>query len=142
MSASDLNDAISRIVAIGALGGVALVHVLQLPVAFDATGYLGALFIVVVLACLALAALLARSNDRRVWEAAAALPALVLLGYIISRTVGLPGFTDDIGVWSQRLGLASMVVVGLLIWLSVAVLEPAPSRSRAAGTGMQSVHPA
>ena len=50
------------------------------------------------------------------------LPALLLIGYILSRTSGLPGFTDDIGEWSESLGLASMVFEGLLVCLSATVL--------------------
>ena len=40
-----LDDAIARAVAIGGLVSIALIHVLQLPDAFAAIGYLGAVFI-------------------------------------------------------------------------------------------------
>ncbi len=121
-SSEAVNDAITRIVAIGGLAAVALIHVLQLPEAFDAVGYLGALFIVAIVAAVALGAMLTRMSDDRTWTAAGALPALLLIGYILSRTSGLPGFTADVGEWTEPLGLASMVVESMLVCVSGAVL--------------------
>jgi hypothetical protein len=117
-----VDDAIARTVAIGALVAIALIHVLQLPDAFAAIGYLGALFIAAVSGCLVLAAALTRTSDDRVWAAAGGLAALILLCYVISRSIGLPGFTDDTGEWAEAPGLASMVVEGLLVFVSAAVL--------------------
>jgi hypothetical protein len=125
-----VDDIVARAAAVAGLGGIALVHVMQAPDAFHEIGYLGALFVAVVVGSLALAAVLTRTSDDRTWAAAGALPALVLLGYVISRTVGLPGFTGDIGEWSEPAGLASMVLEGLVVTLSAAVLV---SRHRPAG---------
>ena len=36
----------------------------------------------------------------------------VLLGYVLSRTTGLPDAKDDIGNWTEPLGLASLFVEG------------------------------
>jgi hypothetical protein len=119
---SALDDAIARAVAIGGLAAIALIHILQLPDAFAAIGYLGALFIAAIVGCLALASVLTRTSDDRVWMAAGGLPALILLGYIISRSVGLPGFTDDVGEWSEPLGLLSMVAEGLMVFVTAALL--------------------
>ena len=44
----------------------------------------------------------------------------------------MPGFTDDVGEWSEPLGLASLVFEGLLVCLSVAVVVPDDVSSRAA----------
>jgi hypothetical protein len=52
---------------------------------------------------------------------AGGLAGLILLGYVLSRSVGLPGFTEDIGEWSEAPGLASMVVETLLVFLTAAV---------------------
>jgi hypothetical protein len=117
-----VDDALARAVAIGGLTAVALIHMLELPDAFDAVGYLGGLFIAAIVAALALAATLSRTTDNRAWAAAGALPALLLLCYVISRSVGLPAFTEDTGEWSEPLGLASMVVESLLIFVTAAVL--------------------
>ena len=132
------DDAIARAIASFGLIAIALIHMLQLPTAFAEIGYLGALFIVAIVASLALAALLTRTSDDRVWEAAGGLAALILLCYVISRSVGLPGFTDDIGEWSETPALAAMVVEGLVVFVTTAVLvtrhQPMP---RAAASGMR-----
>ena len=137
-----LDDMVARLVAIAGLGGVALVHVLQLPDAFAAVDYLGILFIIAIVLALGLAAMLTRISDERIWAATGALPALVLIGYLLSRTSGLQGFTDDIGEWSEPIGLASMVFEGLLVCLSATVLatrhttvERVPLARRDAGAG-------
>jgi hypothetical protein len=129
-----LDDAIARAVAVGGLVAIALIHVLQLPAAFDAIGYLGALFIGAVVGSLLLAAILTRTSDGLAWTATGGLAAVILLCYVVSRSVGLPGFTDDVGEWAEAPGLASMVIEGLLVFLTTAVLltREHPMRSLAA----------
>jgi hypothetical protein len=116
-----LDDALARAVAIGGLATIALIHVLQLPDAFGEIGYLGALFVAAAAACLALAALMTRTSDDLAWVAAGGLAGMILLGYVVSRSVGLPGFTGDVGEWSEAPGLASIVVECLLVAVSGAV---------------------
>jgi hypothetical protein len=41
------------------------------------------------------------------------------LGYVLSRSVGLPHSNDDIGNWTEPLGLASLFVEGLLVAVSI-----------------------
>jgi hypothetical protein len=131
-----LDDALARAIAIGALVTIALIHVLQLPDAFAEIGYLGALFVAAVAGCLILAALMTRTTDDLVWAAAGGLAGVVLLGYVLSRSVGLPGFTGDVGEWSEAPGLASMAVESLLVLVTGAVLSTRrhPMGSGAAAT--------
>jgi hypothetical protein len=118
-----IDDAVSRTVAIAGLAGVALIHVLQLPDAFSETFYLGLLFVGAAVASLLVATALTRATGRGVWTAAVALPALILLGYVLSRTSGLPGATDDVGEWDEPLGLASLVAETLVVCVGAAVLS-------------------
>ena len=139
-----VDDALTRIVAIVGLGGIALIHILQAPEAFEEEGYLGALFVVAVVAGIGLAALLTLTADQRVLEAAGGLAGLILIGYLLSRTTGLPGATYDVGEWTEPLGLASMVVEGLVVCVAagalatrremtaVAVARPLATRERRA----------
>jgi hypothetical protein len=117
-----IDDAVSRTATIAGLTGVALIHVLQLPDAFSETFYLGLLFVGAVVAAVLVAAALTRTSGRRVWTAAFALPALILLGYLLSRTTGLPDATNDVGEWDEPLGLASMVAETLVVCVSGVVL--------------------
>ena len=55
-----------------------------------------------------------------------------MLGFVLTRGPGLPDATDDRGNWGEPLGVASLVVEGLLIILSLAC---AASLRSPAGTG-------
>lgn len=115
------DEALERLVAIASLAGIALVHALQLPAAFDEAGYLGGLFVAAVVASVLLAAALTVTADARALQAAGTLAGLLLLGYVISRTVGLPGATDDVGEWAEPPGLVAIVLEGLLVVVTGAV---------------------
>jgi hypothetical protein len=88
-----------------------------------------------IVACLALAATLVRTSDSRAWRVAGALPASVIVGYTLSRTIGLPQATDDIGNWSEPLGMASLFVEGSLVALTGGVLLARRSAGRDAHRG-------
>lgn len=64
-------------------------------------------------------AVLLRTDSRRTWMPAGVTAALTLLGFILTRTAGLPGFPDNVGNWSEPLGLAPLWVEGLVLALSV-----------------------
>src|SRR4051794_6505126 len=138
-----VEDALARAVAIAGLVSIAVIHILQTPSAFDDIGYLGGLFIAAVVACVAVAAALTRTSHRLAWAAAGGLAGVLALGYVLSRTVGLPGFTGDIGEWSEPAGLVSLVAEGLVLSLAGTVLANrhaaaahAGGPARAAGSGM------
>jgi hypothetical protein len=117
-----VRDAVTRGVAVVALAGVALIHVLDAPGTFASAAYKGWLYVGLIFACLAAAAALVRGSDRRAWLAAALFPLGAMLAFVVSRTVGLPQGADDIGNWTEPLGLASLVVEGMLVALSAMVL--------------------
>ena len=118
-----VTDALTRVAVIAGLGGIAVVHILQAPEAFDGTFYVGFLFCCAVVISLVLAAAVAASSDSRAIEAAGGFASLVLLLYLISRCFGLPAFTDDVGVWAEPLGLLSMVFEGLVICVTAATMS-------------------
>ena len=122
MLAHAVRDGIARTVAVIGLAGVALIHLLDLPGKFQETPYLAWLYIALILGCLAVAAALVRSSDARAWKAAALLPLGAIVGYTLTRTIGLPQAMDDIGNWTEPLGLASLFVEGSLVALAVAML--------------------
>ena len=45
-----------------------------------------------------------------------------IVAFVLSRTVGLPQGADDIGNWTEPLGMASLFVEGSLVALSAAAL--------------------
>ena len=112
-----------RAVAATGLAAIALIHVLDLPGKITETPYLGVMYIGLAVAALILAELLLVRDDRRVWAATGALAASAIVGYVVNRTVGMPGARDDIGNWLEPLGLASLVVEGFVVLLAVGRLS-------------------
>jgi hypothetical protein len=96
------------------LVGVALTHLLGLPEKLAETPWEGWVFITVSIAALTLAWLVFRAPDRSVYIAAAAVAGLPLLGYVLGRSIGLPGDTAEIGQWLAPLGVLS-VLSGILV---------------------------
>jgi hypothetical protein len=127
-----VRDGIVRAVAVVGLTGVALIHLLDAPGKFSETPYLGWMYLALIAGCVLVAVTLIGSNDRRSWAAAALLPAGAIVGYVLTRTTGLPQATGDIGNWTEPLGLASLFVEGSLVALGGAVL--AGSRTTATAT--------
>jgi hypothetical protein len=71
-----------------------------------------------------LAALLLLSRRVRVgWFLSLGVAAGPLLGYVLSRGPGLPEYTDDIGKWTEPLGVVSLVVEAVLLVLALAMVR-------------------
>ncbi|MGB9376320.1 MAG: hypothetical protein WCB04_02290 [Mycobacteriales bacterium] len=115
--------AIRRAVAVVGLVGIALIHALDLDGKLTELPYIGVLFIVLIVASLAIAEGLMRSDGRGLWISAAVLAGLTLMGYAMSRTVGIPGDGGaDVGNWLEPLGLASLVVEAFVVLVAIARL--------------------
>jgi len=114
---------VRRAMVVVGLASIALVHVLDLQGKLDELPYVGAMFIGLIVACLLVAEALIRTDQRLAWLAAGVLAAGTMLGYTVSRTTGLPGDHDsDVGNWLEPLGLASLVVEGIVVLLALARL--------------------
>jgi len=112
--------AIRRAVAGVSLVGIALIHALDLEGKLAELPYVGFMFIALILASLVVAEGLIRSDSARVWLAACALAGGTMSAYIVSRTLGMPGDGgEDVGNWLEPLGLASLVVEGIVVLLAL-----------------------
>jgi hypothetical protein len=99
-------------------------------------GYVGVGYYLLEAAGIA-CALLITANGRLAshpitWLTAVGVALCPLLGYVLSRGPGLPGYTDDQGNWTEPLGVASLVVEVALLCLAVSVLRDRRSRRSAA----------
>jgi len=56
------------------------------------------------------------------WLLALGCAAGPLTGYLLTRTVGLPGDTTDIGNWGEPLGVASVIVESTLLLIALVEL--------------------
>jgi hypothetical protein len=120
-TASAPGDAAARgVVAVGLLG-VGLVHVLDGIGKYTETRYLFWMFMGLVVSSIAAAAAVLFTRSRVAFLGAAALMASALVGYVLSRTTGLPNATGDIGNWKEPIGVANV----FLEVATIAIAAPA-----------------
>jgi hypothetical protein len=114
------SDVVARATGIILLGGVAATHASDMLHKLLEAPYLGVAFALLVAgsgaAALALATV--RVTDR-LERVVAAVAALTALGYVVSRTVGLPQIADHAGHWADPWGTAALVVETALVVLAV-----------------------
>jgi hypothetical protein len=82
--------------------------------------YVGWLFIVLSVVCLVLAAAILFVDDAAVWLVSGAVCLAAVVAFLASRTVGLPQIGDDVGNWTEPLGIpavASEALVVVVAWL-------------------------
>ncbi|MDQ1567295.1 MAG: hypothetical protein QOF96_2175 [Actinomycetota bacterium] len=115
-------ERVARGVGAVSILGVGLIHLLDVVGKFHETAYLGVLYVALMAGCVVAARHLVMVGDRRSWLLAGGLAGATLLAYAVSRTVGLPAATDDIGNWAEPLGLASLFVEGVVVALSAEML--------------------
>lgn len=103
----------------GGMLAIALIHLLDVINKIKETPYLGGLYILLMVSSIAVAFAVLHKGSALSWAAAGGLAGLTLIGFILSRTTGLPSATTDIGNWTEKLGLASMLVEGAVILISL-----------------------
>jgi hypothetical protein len=111
--------------AAGVVGllAVAVVHLMDVSSKFSETPYQGWLFVGLIIGCLGAAALIAARDDRRAWLAGAALCGATFIAFCISRSVGLPAATEDIGNWTETIGMVSVISEGIFVLLALGRLK-------------------
>jgi hypothetical protein len=112
-------------VAIG-LAGIGLIHLLDSVGKYDETRYIFWMYMALIVGSLATAGAVLFTRTRLPLLAAAGLAASAIAGYVLSRTTGLPHATDDIGNWTEPLGLASLFVEGAVIAASLTAYTLVP----------------
>ena len=110
--------------AAAALAGVCIVHLLDGPGSLSDQFYVGALELALASVCAPLAVMLLVRPTRAIWTTALGLNLAAMAVFVLSRTTGLPGSTDDIGNWAQMLGVVNLFTEAALIALAVAVVRP------------------
>lgn len=84
-----------RRIGAGLLAATGVLHLVLAPEYLDEKTYIGVLFVLGGLTALALAGVLLRVHDRPAWAASGLVAAGMAVGFILSRTVGLPGFHES-----------------------------------------------
>jgi len=110
-----VREGATRATVAAALGGLVVIHALDAVGKWSETRYVFWLYVLAILAAIGAAGWTIFTRSRTALLASAAVAGSVLLGFVVNRTVGLPNATDDIGNWTEPLGLASMVVEAMTV---------------------------
>lgn len=103
--------------AIAAIFGTGLIHVMEAPDALGEARYKGLLFIANGVGAL-MSAIGVYRNQRRIgWELGALISGASVLAYAASRTIGLPGLPAEPGAWFEPMGVASLACELLFVVL-------------------------
>ncbi len=106
---------LTRLAGIAMILAVGAIHLSKTPEHFEAAPYLGALFIANAIGSFVSAAGILRGSKTWGWTLGAAISALALVAYPISRFFGLPGFEEAAGAWDTPLGSLAMIFEGLFL---------------------------
>lgn len=113
-----------RILAVG-LAATAVAHCAVAPSHLNEVPYSGVLFLGVAAAATVLLLLTAtRFETPRAVVFSALLCGGALLGYLYSRTLGLPGLDDDIGNWAEPWGVVAVTGEVVVLVASLLLLAP------------------
>ncbi|MBN8867186.1 MAG: hypothetical protein J0H98_06505 [Solirubrobacterales bacterium] len=106
----------ARHIAIGALALTGIIHLILAPEYMGEQAYIGLLFIAGGLSTIALAAWLWLRDQAVAWLAAAVICAGMAIGFVLSRTIGLPGFHEAEWELSGVISvLLELTVIGIAI---------------------------
>jgi hypothetical protein len=118
-----------RRLAAGLLAATGALHLVLAPEYLAEQAYIGVLFILGGIAALAVAARLWRRTERLAWGAGAVIAAGMAAGFVLSRTVGLPGFHESdwelSGLVSVLLEVGFLAALGWQVRGETSALQPA-----------------
>jgi hypothetical protein len=112
-------DPIATAMAIVGLVTVAAIHWAQVVPTIKDAPYLGTAFLLLTLSCIGLAYWLLVSDRGSVWALVAGVNGLTITGYIFTRTVSSFFDNQDVGNWSESLGMVALLVESLLVLLTL-----------------------
>ena len=101
---------------------IGLIHAIEAPGSFEEAAYKGWLFCANGLGALIAAAGIYQHKRRVGWSLGLLIAVGSLLGYAVSRTLGLPGIPAEPDAWFEPLGVASVLAEGMfvVVWMQAA----------------------
>jgi cytochrome bd-type quinol oxidase subunit 2 len=125
--ADAVREAAIRGTVVVGLAGIAVIHAVDGVGKWSEVRYMFWMYMALIVGALVTAGAVLFTRSRAALLASGGVAASVLAGYVLSRTTGLPNATDDIGNWTEPLGLASLVVEGCVLAVALGayrVLRP------------------
>lgn len=116
--------------AIAAILGAGLIHVVEARDAFGEATYKGLLFVGNGVGALAAAMGIYRDQRALGWLLGLLVAGGAILAYVASRTIGLPGLPAEPDAWLEPMGVASLLCEALFVFLFAVTRKARPEASR------------
>lgn len=104
-------------------------HIPLIKMHLEEAPYVGWLFIALSVVCIVLAVAIVVVDNPGVWVLSGAVCLAAVVGYLASRTVGLPQIQDDVGNWTEPLGIPAVASEALMVVLAWTHLRAARNRT-------------
>ena len=111
-------DAAARAVTAIGLMTVGIIHALEIPGQLSGAAWLTAGFCLIAFTAPACGLWLLARPGPLPWLAGGALSLSVAAGYVLTRSVPLPGDPHDVGNWLEPLGMAALITEGIVVALA------------------------
>ncbi len=115
---AQLSESSARLLGAVGVAAIAVIHILDAVGTYESTRWIFWAYIAVIAAAIPVALTLTHWASSVAWVATAGLAVGPFIGYLWSRTLGLPGDQPDVGNWLCTLGMASLYVEASVIALS------------------------
>ncbi len=119
-----------HLLGLALLAITAWIHFVDIPDKLGETAYLGWAYILLVAGCAAAGAWLLSSHWRRGYVLGIVISLGAIIGFVLTRTTGLPHATGDIGNWAEVSGIWALISEAAFVVLGVAALR-SPAAVRA-----------
>jgi hypothetical protein len=116
------SDPAVRAVTVIGLIGVGIIHALEIPGQVDFAVWLTIGFCLLAVIAPAAGLWLLIRPSLLAWEFAGVVCALAAAGYVLTRSVPVPGDAGDVGNWLEPLGVASLITEGVVVILAAMIL--------------------
>lgn len=126
----DQADAAVRAVAAIGLIAVGIIHTLELRDAIGGTAWLAAGFGLLAVTAPACALWLLARPGPLPWLGGGLICLSAGFGYVLTRSVGLPGDRADIGNWFEPLGVTSLITEAVVVILAARVIADLVAATR------------
>lgn len=104
-----------KTIAVIAILATGLIHLWTAGDSFGEATYKGVLFVANGVAAIVAAAAIYRDRGEWGWLLGALVAGGAFLGYVLSRTAGLPGLPAEPDAWLEPLGVASLVAEAVFL---------------------------
>ena len=109
------------LVGIAGLSTVIAIHTSELSGKVEETAYLGFGYVLLIAASLVSIVMLTQ-RDVRGWYLGGLACAATIVGFVLTRTTGLPNAKGDIGNWGETIAIWALTAEGLVILLTLFAL--------------------